>query len=643
MVDQFTDVFLGFERDCKRGLFGRVKHYYGVVEAQNRGSLHLHILIWLEGALSPLEIQKKAAIDADFKHRFFRWLETAFKLDLPPDTTEVEGTRLEQKQCLLGRPPHPDDPDFDNIWPQFLREVLDVSGQVHEHSHTCFKNIPQSLRSLSKEQQDKLCLFNYPAELVSETFMDENGKVHQKRLSKNVVGHNGTVSGSLQCNSDGKFVGSGAFAAALSIYMTNYTAKSALDSAVVMSALAAAQKALQAANTGVPFTVDEEQCRKLLLKTLNQMNGRRELSGQQVAATLLGLPNHITDARFAKVYWSKLLTWLSPEHFPVYVKSSDIINDSHDSPPEGMDESEEDLESERHDAVDLSDSLVLLNAGSTAPALNSLVYDILYRPAELQNVPMWDQIGEYEKVRRKKKKQRIADLEESADDTTEETVSVSTRPELLFHTEHPQHLTHALRKRKIRHIPVLCVTIIALFRPWNCTVDSPLKPHNVGWRDALNDLLLTLPPHHLKVINHMQEQWECKLAADDFSAMRRKRHGEAREANGFLSSDDLGDALVNDIDWQLGQGAIGPDYDDADHEAEDIGTSDVFVETCSASQAASSSATMSLAAAAGFYNVPSRPTDMPLLLPGQALEDDGLRKQSQQLQLVILKMKKQLF
>ncbi|KAF8986848.1 hypothetical protein BDZ89DRAFT_889958, partial [Hymenopellis radicata] len=32
MVDQLIDVFLGFKRECKRGVFGRVKHYYGVVE-----------------------------------------------------------------------------------------------------------------------------------------------------------------------------------------------------------------------------------------------------------------------------------------------------------------------------------------------------------------------------------------------------------------------------------------------------------------------------------------------------------------------------------------------------------------------------------------------------------------------------------
>lgn len=49
MVDQFTKVFLGEQQSGKRGVFGWVKFYYGMVEAQNRGSLHLHILIWLEG------------------------------------------------------------------------------------------------------------------------------------------------------------------------------------------------------------------------------------------------------------------------------------------------------------------------------------------------------------------------------------------------------------------------------------------------------------------------------------------------------------------------------------------------------------------------------------------------------------------
>ncbi|KAJ7572015.1 hypothetical protein C8J56DRAFT_809857 [Mycena floridula] len=334
MVDQFLAVFLGFERDCRRGVFGRVKHYYGVIEAQNQGSLHLHIIIWLEGALSPLMIQTKCIQDPEFKQHLFTWLESIFKHALPEGTMSIEGPRAAQTQCLLSRPPHPDLSDFDTVWPQFLREVLDASGQVHRHSETCFKKLPISIAALSPSERDKYCRFNYPYEIISETSIDDNGRIHHKRLDGNVVGHNPTISGSFQCNTDGKFIGSGLFGMALSIYMSNYTAKASLDSAVIISAFSSAFKSLQLSQApGDTLPMDEEQCRKLLLKTLNQANGRRELSGQQVASTLLGYPNHISDARFSVFYWSKLLTWLSPDNFPPYHRTEvdNIVKESVES------------------------------------------------------------------------------------------------------------------------------------------------------------------------------------------------------------------------------------------------------------------------------------------------------------------------
>ncbi|KAJ6609359.1 hypothetical protein B0H10DRAFT_1813899 [Mycena sp. CBHHK59/15] len=317
MVDQFTNVFLGFKRECKRGVFGRVKHYYGVFEAQNRGSLHLHILIWLEGALSPKLIQEKATADAFFKQQLFAWLESIIKHDLPSDTHSLESSsKAVQNKCLMGRPPHPNDPAFDDNWPQFLREVLDASGHVHKHNDTCFKKTPFSMASLEPLDCDCLCRFNYPLPLVPFSSMDENGKISLKRLNENVVGYNPTISGSFQCNTDAKFVGSGPLGMALSIYMSNYTAKSTIDSALIMRALAAAMKSLQ--NLVPPPSEDDERCRKLLLKTLNQINGRRELSGQQVACALLNIPNHVTDAHFAVFHWSKLLSWISLDNFPPY-------------------------------------------------------------------------------------------------------------------------------------------------------------------------------------------------------------------------------------------------------------------------------------------------------------------------------------
>ncbi|KAJ7598739.1 hypothetical protein C8J56DRAFT_770012 [Mycena floridula] len=308
-MDQFVNIFLGFEHDCKKGVFGHVKHYYGVVEAQNRGSLHLHILIWLEGALSPLKIQEKATQDFEFKDRLFRWLESIFKHDLPHGTTPVVSTRNNQIYCLLGRPPHPDSPDFDFQWAQFLRKVLDASGHVHTHGETCYKHLPFSKSVIPDCDLNKL---------FEVTYMDADGRIHHKREHGMVVRYNLTISLSFQCNTDGKFVGSGALRMTISIYMTNYTAKATLDSATVMSALAAATKAMQNIESEISISDSQERGWKLLLKTLNQLNGRRELSAQQVASSLLAIPNHISDAGFAVFYWTRCLNWLSLTHFPCH-------------------------------------------------------------------------------------------------------------------------------------------------------------------------------------------------------------------------------------------------------------------------------------------------------------------------------------
>ncbi|KAJ7045296.1 hypothetical protein C8F04DRAFT_941255 [Mycena alexandri] len=251
-------------------------------------------------------------------------MESIIKHDLPSDTHSVDTpTKAAKNECLLGRPPHPQEPDFDINWPQFLREILDASGQVHEHNDTCYKKTPFSMNSLSPEDCDRLCRFNYPIDLVPESFMDENGKISLKRGNERVVGYNPTISGSFQCNTDLKFVGSGIFGFAVSLYMTLYAAKSDLSSAVIMSALSAATKALEKYG---PLSDDEERCRKLLLKTLNQISARRELSGQQVACALLGIGNHVTDARFAVFHWSKLLSWISIAEFPPYAKPTQDIS-----------------------------------------------------------------------------------------------------------------------------------------------------------------------------------------------------------------------------------------------------------------------------------------------------------------------------
>lgn len=148
--------------------------------------------------------------------------------------------------------------------------------------------------------------------------------------------------------------------------------------------------------------------------------------------------------------------------------------------------------------------------------------------------------------------------------------ALASKDELSFCVGHPQIDTHVLRKRRIYHIPVLsgpavprrdlpeqadkyAIVILALFRPWSRSTTAPLKADSLSWNDALSALLSSLPTRKHRIIDHMQEQWECKLAADDFSANHRVRFADFRAGKGLSDTDTQDADLANDIYWQLGQ------------------------------------------------------------------------------------------
>jgi hypothetical protein len=52
VIKAFIKTILRYGHKTKPGLFGKCKAYYGVVEAQGKGTLHCHFLIWLDGHMA---------------------------------------------------------------------------------------------------------------------------------------------------------------------------------------------------------------------------------------------------------------------------------------------------------------------------------------------------------------------------------------------------------------------------------------------------------------------------------------------------------------------------------------------------------------------------------------------------------------
>ncbi|KAF8801482.1 hypothetical protein BYT27DRAFT_7262019 [Phlegmacium glaucopus] len=95
MIGTILEVLFGISKQRnglivrKEGVFGVVKSYVGTVEAQGRGSLHLHLLVWLEGA--PMAKEMKHALTHDaFRVKIKEFIKTTIRADLDSqDSTEV--------------------------------------------------------------------------------------------------------------------------------------------------------------------------------------------------------------------------------------------------------------------------------------------------------------------------------------------------------------------------------------------------------------------------------------------------------------------------------------------------------------------------------------------------------------------------
>jgi hypothetical protein len=74
----------------EKGVLGPIKAYFGTVENQGRGSLHLHILLWIDHDLTPLQL-KELVQNEEFRNGLLNYLEDIIKQDLSNFKLDVSG------------------------------------------------------------------------------------------------------------------------------------------------------------------------------------------------------------------------------------------------------------------------------------------------------------------------------------------------------------------------------------------------------------------------------------------------------------------------------------------------------------------------------------------------------------------------
>ena len=114
------------------GIFRKVSAYFGVVESQGRGSLHLHALVWLKNAL-PMDDMETFLKNVEFRQRVKYFIRANLHAYLPglKSAESIKGIPNKTKVAYLC-PPKPGIQDYD-------KKTMDLERSVarSKNHHTC--------------------------------------------------------------------------------------------------------------------------------------------------------------------------------------------------------------------------------------------------------------------------------------------------------------------------------------------------------------------------------------------------------------------------------------------------------------------------------------------------------------------------
>ncbi|KAI1781878.1 hypothetical protein LXA43DRAFT_1155258, partial [Ganoderma leucocontextum] len=370
------------------GVLGTVKAYYGCVEAQGRGTLHCHMLVWVEGGLNPQTLKEK--LISDDSHQFgsslAAYLEDLINTEMPQTPAGIEPSSFEPTKRPLTHRGFPlnmtDGQQLDDFRQWDLYDLV-AACQRHQHSDTCYKYAdPKDLNPPCRFQLD-------PDVVQPHTLIDHASGTIDLRHGDGMINnyYNPTVLEAMRCNMDLKFVGSGDDAKALTYYLTNYVSKSPLKTHVGYSALEHAVKQCAL----FPHDDDNlaEQGKRLLRKCAFCLTANQELSAQQVAAYLEGHDDKLTSHTYANLFWRSF-----ERHIEQQTSSDDGLVDSH---PHLEQTTGADDHADEQTTGDEDVTVTTSPTGDLRIVSNQL-YDYIHRGDQLDALTVWDFVAQTEKV-----------------------------------------------------------------------------------------------------------------------------------------------------------------------------------------------------------------------------------------------------
>ncbi|RSL78064.1 hypothetical protein CEP52_017666, partial [Fusarium oligoseptatum] len=321
------EISLFFEKYVRAGqesVFGKVSHYYATVETNDRGSLHLHGLLWLHGNMELPSLVDDIADprEEEYRARVVRYMDSVFHECLDEDA----GKALRQER-------KPIDPveevmnDTEALTAAFDAEsnFIAYCCQVHSHTYTCIK---YSLKGLGNRDAGKYrrtaCRFKAPWKIVDATGLSDDDLLTIRRNHPLVNRYNKAMAVGLRHNHDVSMILTRTKGLAMVFYITNYATK--LDTPMwkrlVFAADVLRQLRESAALRGPSLAEQDAQrqdvvneSRQFLMRAANRIFSERQLSAVEVCYFLLGYQTDFTNVphwsyiNLTALYWTIFRRW----------------------------------------------------------------------------------------------------------------------------------------------------------------------------------------------------------------------------------------------------------------------------------------------------------------------------------------------
>ncbi|KAM5344579.1 hypothetical protein ACJ41O_013114 [Fusarium nematophilum] len=321
------EISLFFEECVRTGqesIFGKISHYYATVETNDRGSLHLHGLLWLEGNMElPSLIDDMAEPEEEeYRAQVVRYLDSVFNECL--DEEAGRAVRKERK---------PIDPieeimhDTEALTAAFDNEsnYIAYCCQVHSHTYTCIKySLKGLVRDSANQSRRTACRFKAPWKIAESTGFTDDGLLRIRRNHPLVNRYNKAMAVGLRHNHDISMILTKTKGLAMVFYITNYATK--LDTPMwkrlVFAADVLRQLRESAALRGPSLAEQDAQRqgvvnegRQFLMRAANRIFSERQLSAVEVCYFLLGYQTDFTNVphwsyiNLTALYWTIFRRW----------------------------------------------------------------------------------------------------------------------------------------------------------------------------------------------------------------------------------------------------------------------------------------------------------------------------------------------